>query len=50
MSESNRNAVQQPPNHGWRVTFAGLGINLALAVMYTWSVTSKGVPDAWGWS
>ena len=37
-------------NHGWRVTFAGLGINLSLAIMYTWSVISKGVPDAWGWS
>ena len=37
-------------NYGWRVTFAGLGINLALAIMYTWSVISKGIPDAWGWS
>jgi len=37
-------------NHGWTVTFAGLGINLALGVLYTWSVISKGVPDAWGWS
>jgi OFA family oxalate/formate antiporter-like MFS transporter len=37
-------------NRGWMVTFAGLGINLALGVLYTWSVISKGVPDAWGWS
>ncbi|MDY0169723.1 MAG: OFA family MFS transporter [Thermoguttaceae bacterium] len=37
-------------NHGWRVTFAGLGINLSLAIMYSWSVISKGVPDDWGWS
>ena len=29
---------------------AGLGIHLALAIMYTWSVISNGVPDAWGWS
>ena len=36
-------------NHGWRVTFAGLGINLALGVLYTWSVISGGVPDKWGW-
>jgi len=37
-------------NRGWIVTFAGTGINLALGVLYTWSVISKGVPDAWGWS
>ncbi|HUT90547.1 MAG TPA: OFA family MFS transporter [Thermoguttaceae bacterium] len=50
MSDSDRDTVQPLANHGWRVTFAGLGINLALAIMYTWSVISKGVPDAWGWS
>jgi len=45
-------AVGEEPvqNHGWRVTFAGLGINLALGVLYTWSVISKGVPASWGWS
>jgi len=37
-------------NRGWTVTFAGMGINLALGVLYTWSVISKGVPDAWGWT
>lgn len=37
-------------NVGWRVTFAGLGINLALGILYTWSVISRGVPDEWGWS
>jgi len=35
---------------GWRVTFAGLGINLALGILYTWSVISKGIPDAWNWT
>ncbi|NLY00931.1 MAG: OFA family MFS transporter [Rhodopirellula sp.] len=50
MSESDRDDIPPPVNHGWRVTFAGLGINLSLAIMYTWSVISKGVPDAWGWS
>jgi len=29
---------QAVKNLGWRVTFAGLGINLALGVLYTWSV------------
>jgi OFA family oxalate/formate antiporter-like MFS transporter len=37
-------------NRGWIVTFAGIGINLALGVLYTWSVISKGVPAAWNWS
>jgi OFA family oxalate/formate antiporter-like MFS transporter len=37
-------------NRGWTVTFAGTGINLALGVLYTWSVISKGVPSEWGWS
>lgn len=25
-------------NRGWQVTFAGLGINLALGILYTWSI------------
>jgi len=37
-------------NIGWRVVFAGLGINLALGILYTWSVISKAVPEDWGWS
>jgi OFA family oxalate/formate antiporter-like MFS transporter len=37
-------------NHGWRVTFAGMGINLALGILYTWSVISTGIPEQWGWS
>jgi len=47
----NRNATVDGAvkNLGWRVTFAGLGINLALGILYTWSVISKAVPDEWGW-
>ena len=38
-------------NHGWRVTFAGLGINLALGVLYSWSVIAGGTDSAgWGWT
>lgn len=37
-------------NHGWRVVFAGVGINLALGVLYSWSVISKKIPAAWAWS
>jgi OFA family oxalate/formate antiporter-like MFS transporter len=37
-------------NRGWRVTLAGMGINLALGILYSWSVISKRIPEAWGWS
>jgi len=37
-------------NLGWRVTLAGLGVNLALGILYTWSVISKRVPAEWEWS
>jgi len=36
-------------NLGWRVTFAGMGINLALGVLYSWSVIKKAIPSEWGW-
>ncbi len=36
-------------NIGWQVTFAGLGINLALGILYTWSVIRGGIPEEWGW-
>ncbi len=48
LSESDSTAVVE--NLGWRVTLAGLGINLALGILYTWSVISRGVPEEWGWS
>lgn len=35
---------------GWTVTFAGMGVNLALGILYTWSVFSKNIPDSWGWN
>jgi OFA family oxalate/formate antiporter-like MFS transporter len=40
---------------GWIVTLAGLGINLALGVLYAWSVVAKALKAApadggWGWS
>ena len=42
---------QPAKNHGWRVAFAGLGINLALGVLYSWSVISAEIAKAgWGWS
>lgn len=35
---------------GWIVTFAGTGINLALGVLYAWSVVSKQITKEWGWN
>ena len=47
-------AIQTPAspirNLGWRVTLAGLGINLALGILYSWSVISKRVPAEWNWT
>lgn len=37
-------------NKGWVVTLAGTGINLALGVLYAWSVISKALTKDWGWS
>lgn len=34
-------------NIGWRVVFAGVGINLALGILYTWSVIAAGLPEKW---
>ena len=43
-------AEPQPErNHGWTVTLAGMGINLALGVLYSWSVLKKAIPVEWGW-
>ncbi len=41
---------QKPKNSGWSVTLSGTGINLALGVLYTWSVISKAIPQDWGWN
>lgn len=37
-------------NKGWTVACAGVGINLALGVLYTWSVIKKAIPSEWGWT
>ncbi len=53
MSSLSGNSVAAPAasnRSGWIVTLAGTGINLALGILYTWSVISKGVPEDWNWS
>jgi nitrate/nitrite transporter NarK len=36
-------------NRGWSVTLAGLGINLALGVLYTWSMFKGAIEKEFGW-
>lgn len=51
---SNRIASSPHPvshqSYGWTVTFAGAGINLALGVLYAWSIISKQINKEWGWN
>ncbi|MGB9697908.1 MAG: L-lactate MFS transporter [Thermodesulfobacteriota bacterium] len=42
--------VETKKYQGWIVTFAGTGINLALGVLYAWSIISKQISKEWGWS
>jgi MFS transporter, OFA family, oxalate/formate antiporter len=35
---------------GWTVTFSGMGVNLALGILYAWSVIKGGIPDSWNWT
>jgi MFS family permease len=39
-----------PKNRGWAVTFSGTGINLALGVLYTWSIFKAGIQKDFGWN
>jgi nitrate/nitrite transporter NarK len=38
-----------PSSSGWRVALAGLGINLALGVLYTWSMFKGVIEKDFGW-
>ena len=37
-------------NLGPVVTAAGFGVNLALGILYAWSVIKGGIPDSWAWT
>jgi nitrate/nitrite transporter NarK len=51
MSSESNLENQGVKNLGVRVTLAGLGINLALGVLYSWSIIRGGMVEAeWGWS
>ena len=36
-------------NHGWLVAGSGLGINLALGILYTWSMFKAAIEKDFGW-
>jgi MFS transporter, OFA family, oxalate/formate antiporter len=36
-------------NRGWTVTFAGTGINLALGILYAWSLFKGAIAEEFGW-
>ncbi|MBC8004215.1 MAG: OFA family MFS transporter [Verrucomicrobia bacterium] len=35
---------------GWIITFAALGINLIMGVLYSWGVIKKALVNDWGWT
>ncbi len=43
--------VSRPPtaSRGWVVTFSGTGINLALGILYTWSMFKGAIEKEFGW-
>jgi len=41
--------MEKSYNRGWIVTFAGLGVNLMLGVLYAWGVISAALIDQLGW-
>lgn len=43
--------MKEQRNHaGWIVTFAALGINLILGILYSWSILKKALVADWGWT
>lgn len=38
--------MQEVKNRGWSVTLAGLGINLALGILYTWSIFKQSIKES----
>ncbi len=42
--------INKMAKKGWQVVFAGLGVNLALGILYSWSVFAQSLRDDLGWS
>ncbi len=49
MASDSVTTATPPPNRKWIVTFAGTGINLALGVLYTWSMFKDAIAKEFGW-
>jgi len=50
LAAQETNLAQGPGvGRGWVVTFAGTGINLALGILYTWSVFKAAIGKDFGW-
>ena len=49
MTDKMTAATAAEPNRGWTVTFAGAGINLALGILYAWSLIKGGIEKEFGW-
>lgn len=48
---STHDPPPSPATHrGWLVTFAGTGINLALGVLYAWSIFKGAIQKEFGWN
>lgn len=48
---SNESSAPSTPsaNRGWIVTFSGTGINLALGILYAWSLIKGAIEKEFGW-
>lgn len=42
--------LQEKLNKGWQVAFAGMGINLALGILYSWSIIAQFLREMMGWT
>lgn len=49
MTTDTSNPRTVAANRGWTVTFAGLGINLALGILYAWSLFKGAIEEEFGW-
>ncbi len=42
----NKSAIRR----GWTITFAALGVNLIMGLLYSWGVIKKALVSDWGWT
>lgn len=49
MSDTVMISKTSPESRGWAVTFSGTGINLALGILYTWSMFKGAIEKEFGW-